>query len=295
MSTITIDTQDFPIFYNKEKSPNYIPIEEFGRSVLIDSMHPATKYNMTQILLCSPIDATGSFDILFKYTTDLSEQLFNIYYLQVPVTIANVSKNFINNEFTQFIDEINTAPSPQFNLNELFNALPEKYTVNSVNDQQICVIKYDVVYLKVNNPPLSNTPLPTIDPKIPRYTPLSQYTVNIKKSANPIIKCKKNDDYNHDSKDRKRILPIDIYDRKDMTKHNGIRKDIIKNLDIYTTFMIFSVVVGFIIVTFYVVVILIPDSKLHVIRQPYKGGGGLWRSLRDLQPSKLWNRLRRSP
>jgi len=282
MSTITIETQDLPILY---------PIPESGRSILTDSLKSQTKYNIKNILLCNPIDTTGSFDILFEYKTEADAYM---YYIQVPVTIANVSKNFINTEFTQFIDEINTAPSPQFNLNELFDALPDKYTVSSVNDQNISVIKYDVVYLKVNAPTiLSTNPLPRLD-NIKRYTALP-YTVNIKKSANPIMKCKKNAHYNPDSKDPKRILPMDIYDGKDIEKNSGIRKDVIDNLILYTTLMSFSIIVGFIIITAYVIFILIPDSKLHVIRQPYKGGGGVWRSLRYLQPSKLWNCLRRSP
>lgn len=278
MATFTIETPDFPIFSKYDTTQQCIPIPDSKRSILTDALNPTHPYDITKILICEPITgSTNSFNILFVYG-DTS----NIY-LQVPVTIANVSPKFINKEFTQLINEFNTSASIQFNLTELLNALPANYTISSGQGSNIFVIKYDAVYLKVSKPTtISSNPLNRIT-----VTPsATSYTVKMKTLNNTIMKCKKNEKYNPDSKDPTRTLRVDAYDGKDMKTNNGVKQEYLDNLSRYTGLMMVCIVAGFILVTLYVIVVLIPDSKLNVIySKPIVGGSG-GRTIRQ-----VWNNI----
>lgn len=280
MSAFTIDVQDYPISSKNESGR--IKIAEIDRCQI--TAPDNTKYKITNIYLCEPVDTMHTFDIIFQHSDNPTNPSKTLY-MQVPVKLGNVSKSFINNEFTEFIEEVNTNKSFQVNLAELFDAFPSKtfFSAKNTNDY---LVKTDVVYLNVEKPTTTRTVLSSFG------TPVSAtVTINKKASPLPFRISRKTNASNPDSKDPTRTLPITIYendnkDPKNDTNPDNIHPEIINNLSTYTGLMIFCIVLAFVVITLYIIFIMIPDSKLHIIKTPKVSGGSGWWSLQ-----KTWTNI----
>ena len=273
MSSFTINVQDYPI--SSQNNQGTIVVSEPDRSQVID---PDGKiYKIATIRFIDSLDSTQSFNIVVQHSDDPTNPTKNLY-IQIPVKLGNVSKQFINPEFTEFIEDANATGSKpfQFNVSELFNALPNDHFLFATSNNEY-LIKTSVVYLNV---PMPTTTTSTID--LRGFVPLATTTVTIKTKAPPLSfrLSSKTTEANPDSKDPSRTIPITIYennnkDVKNDTNPDNIHPNIISNLNTYTGLIIFCIVVGFIIVTAYIILIMIPDSKLHIIK-PRVNGGGRW-------------------
>lgn len=288
MSVFTINVQDLPIELELTKSSGtiFITPAEQGRSTITYTKDdkPVFTANIKSIFICNPSESKDFFEIVFQYNSG-SDSGSNIVYIQVPVKTGNVSPKFINPEFTEFIeDATGTSTTFRSNLSELINAIPDT-KLYSNNDLTTNVIKTSMMYLNVTIP---TTGLLKYD--VPTDISLNSATTVKIKTIAPPLNFRKTSEYDSESKDPSRTKPITVYYHNNTEKPNSNNPDnltheIKVNLSTYTGLMIFSIVVGFIIATAYIIIIMIPDSKLHIIKPPRVNGGGRW----SLQ--KTWNNI----
>jgi hypothetical protein len=297
MSTpVIIKTYDMPISFTK-KTENKEIIED-QRTIRVDDPTRSTitmqetgnseptVYNIEQIFICKPPNYDKdaySFDIIFQYTFG-----YNFVYIQVPVKIDNYSQDSVNAEFTDFIGKIqSTGKSKSFrmNLSELFESIKNNYkrTSSQRTGESIIVIQYNTIHLNTTKPTTIGSILQRLD-LVDESAKFQKPTMTVKPAPRNF---RKNKDYNPESRDPSRTIPIEIYKDNNKAVKNkdnldNIKPEIKKKLQTYTGLIIFCIVVGFILATLYVIMVLIPDSKLRVTRQTKTGGGG-W-SLR-----KTWN------
>jgi hypothetical protein len=282
-TTYTIHVYDMPIKFTK-KDGTTIGIDDPTRSTITDSAN--NTYKLTEISICKPLNSSNNtFDIIFQYKDNSTNPKF--VYIQVPLKIQNVDVDDTNAQLIEFMEYVNsTANNASMNLSEIFDTLTNS-TTYSVNNTNNTVIQYKVIYLNINEPSTAKK----LFTNLKEESNITVNPLNIKPAPRNYRKTR---DYNPESRDPTRTLPIEVYDNNNKTPINTTNKDNIKeeittNLQIYTTLMIFGIVLGFIIVTLYVIIILIPDSKLRITRlpKPKTFGGGGW-SFR-----KMWNYLRR--
>jgi hypothetical protein len=289
-TTYTINVYDLPITLTK-KSGTTIKVDDQTRSTI--STDSNNKYGISKISICEPLDTEQhTFDIIFQYDIDIISQYSGtnngnskLVYIQVPVILENVSSEFINTECTEFIESVNsTADSKSFwvNLSELFGTLTKDVdptnnpkTYSSTNSNIVVVIQYNAIYLNITKPATS-----FIHP-LGSLTPTSD---SVKLNSKPAPRnFRKTGDYNPESRDPTRTMPIEIYignnkEIKNEDNPDNIKDEIKTTLSTYTNLMISFIVVVFIIATLYVIWILIPDSKLRIIKPtnpiyPARGGG----------------------
>jgi hypothetical protein len=209
---------------------------------------------------------------VFEYNNSGS----NTVYIQVPVKTGNVSPTFINHEFTEFIEDATGTSNPfRSNLSELINALPDTKLYSNPKNRNPNVIKTSMMYLNVS------IPTGLVTNGVPTDKPLDSATPVKIKTIAPPLNFRKTSAYDPESKDPSRTKPITVYYHNNTEKPNSDNPDnltheIKVNLSTYTGLMIFCIVVGFIIATAYVIIIMIPDSKLHIIKPPRVNGGGGW-------------------
>ena len=300
-TTYTIEVYDLPITLNKMNGT--ISVENQTRSTISTNQGKSDdkKYSINTISICEPLDKEQhTFDIIFHYkynpmftslvnprSSFLQDYPLNLIYIQVPVILENVSPEFINTECTEFIESVNSTVDSQsllVNLSELFGTLTKDDTMNnpktysSTNSTIDAVIQYNAISL-------SNNPLGSLKP--------TGDSVQLNTKPAP-RNYRKTGDYNPESRDPTRTMPIEVYydnnkDIKNNANPDNIKDEIKTNLSTYTNLMISFIVVVFGIVTLYVIIILIPDSKLRITRLPkstlHNGGGWSFR--------KMWNYLRR--
>jgi len=266
MSSFVINVQDVPIELTNNSGS--IPIEQHERCQITQTPNNTNTYKIQNIAICYP---SGSYsqtvDIVFTYSNGTS-----LLYLQVPVKVGNFAEKFINKEFTEFMEDAYGTQPFQCNLSELFNSISnDNFYSNTTNT----VIRTNVIYLNVSDPtPKQNNPI-TINAD-------TSAKVTIKTAPKPLsfhISPNTNKE-NPDSKDPRRTIPIEIYknDNKDpkTVDSDNIKQEIKDNLSTYTGLMIFCIVVGFVMVTAYISIIMIPDSKLRIQKPPKVSGGGGW-------------------
>lgn len=274
MSSFTINVQDYPI--SLQNANGNIAVSKPDISQVINPSGEIYKIATILFIDLDPNDST-QFNIVVKHSDDPTNPTKNLY-IQIPVKLGNVSKQFINPEFTEFIEDANATDSKPFqcNVSELFNALPnDHFLFATLNNNYL--IKTSVVYLNVPKP----TKITTTN-ELSGFTPLETTTVTIKTKAPPLSfrLSSKTTEANPDSKDPSRTIPITIYknnnkDVKNDKNPDNILSNIKSNLNTYTGLIIFCIIFGFIIVTAYIIMFMIPDSKLHIIK-PRVNGGGRW-------------------
>jgi hypothetical protein len=265
MSSFTINVQDAPILASN--TGGSIPIAENARSQITQT-NPFNNdiYKITNISICNPVGSNPqTFDIIFTHINTSGSEI----YLHVPVKIGKVSEKFINKEFTEFMEDANGTKPFQFNLSELVDSISnDKFYSN--NDKTKTVIRTDVIYLNVLDPTKTSSPIVSL------ADATAGTTVTVKNSPKPLffhISPNTNKD-NPDSKDPSRTLPIEIYDG--IGNNNEIKQGITDNLSTYTGLMISSIVLGFIFATAYIIIIMIPDSKLRITKTQRVSGCGGW-------------------
>lgn len=272
MASFVINVQDVPIELTQIKGN--IQITKTDRCKIITQA--GSEYKIQNI---SIYDSSGTysqtFDIIFKYTK--SDDTTNHIYLQVPVKVGNFAEKFINKEFTEFMEDAYGTQPFQCNLSELFNSISNDNFFSNT-DTAYTVIRTNVIYLNISDPTpkTKNNPIQTS-----ANTPAK---VTIKTDPKPLsfhISPNTNKG-NPDSKDPTRTIPIEIYDGsgntavKNQDNPDNIKQGIKDNLSTYTGLMILCIVIGFIMVTGYIIFIMIPDSKLRIKKSPKVGGGGGW-------------------
>jgi hypothetical protein len=269
MSSFVINVQDVPIKLTNVSGN--IQINQPDRCYIVDSS--MTIHNIKTINIWDPCGGyLQTFDIIFTYT--------NAIYLQVPVKVGNFAEKFINKEFTEFMEDATGTQPFQCNLSELFNSISNDNFFSVYNTSingDTTVIRTDVIYL--------NVPSPGNDIKNTSTSPISSFSsantraiVTIKTAPKPLsfrISPNTNNE-NPDSKYPRRTIPIEIYDGSG----NNIKQGIKDNLSTYTGLMISCIVIGFIMVTGYIIIIMIPDSKLRIQKTPKGGGWSFRNSLR---------------
>ena len=265
MASFVINVQDVPI--ELTNTSGNIPIKQPERCQITNTTNINNIYKIQNINIYDPYGSySQTFDIVFTYTNSDTQPLS--IYLQVPVKVGNFAEKFINKEFTEFMEDANGTKPFQCNLSELFNSISNDNFYLNTN-----VIRTNVIYLNISDPTSKQTnPITTV-----AYT---SATVTIKTAPKPLsfhISPNTNKG-NPDSKDPTRTIPIEIYDGSGNTA--DIKQGIKDNLSTYTGLMILCIVIGFIMVTGYIIFIMIPDSKLRIKKNPKVGGGGGW-SLRN--------------
>jgi hypothetical protein len=281
MSTYTINVYDMPIKFTK-KDGTTIGIDDPTRSTITDSANNI--YELTKISICKPLNSSNNtFDIIFQYNDKSTNPKV---YIQVPLKIQNVDVDETNAQLIEFMDYVNSTTNNEsfsMNLSEIFGTLKNS-TTYSVDETNNALIQYNVIYLNITDPS-------TAEKLFRNLKAVSNITVNPLNIKPAPRNYRKTRDYNPESRDPTRTLPIEVYDnnnktpKNDTDNKNNIKEEINTNLQIYTTLMIFGIVLGFIIATLYVILILIPDSKLRITRLPKPKGGWSFR--------KTWNYLRR--
>ena len=275
MSVFTITVQDLPIKLTNSSGTISIPPAEQERSTITYTTTNNTEFTakINNIYICKP--PTGStiadFEIVFEYSDNS-----NTVYIQVPVKTGNVSPKFINPEFTEFIEDATGTSKPfRSNLSELINALPDTKLYSDTANRTTNVIKTDMMYLNVT------IPTGLVTNNVPSNKTLDSTTPVKIKTIAPPLNFHKTNHYDPESKDPSRTKPITVYyhyNREEQNSDNpeNLTSEIKENLRTYTGLMICCIVVGFIIATAYVIIIMIPDSKLHITKQPRVNGGGGW-------------------
>jgi hypothetical protein len=276
MSSFVINVQDVPI--NLTNVSGNIQINQPDRCYITDSS--MTIHKIQKIIICDPSGGyLQTFDIIFTYGTTTKTSI----YLQVPVKVGKFAEKFINKEFTEFMEDATGTQPFQCNLSELFNSISNDnfFSVNNTtSNNTTTVIRTNVIYLNVSDPTknTSTSPISSFSSANTRAI------VTIKTAPKPLsfrISPNTNNE-NPDSKYPRRTIPIEIYDgsgntfKKTPSNPDYIKQGIKDNLSTYTGLMISCIVIGFIMVTGYIIFILIPDSKLRIQKTPKGGGGGGW-------------------
>ena len=283
-TTYTIHVYDMPIKFTKTDGTT-IGIDYPTRSTITDLSN--NKYEITKISICKPLNSSNTFDIIFQYKDTSTNDNPKIVYIQVPLLIRNVDVDEKNAQFIEFMEYVNSnAINVSMNLSEIFGTLTNSKTY-SVNNTSNAVIQYNVISLNITDPSTAEK----LFTNLKEDSSIQVKPLNIKPAPR---NYRKTGDYNPESRDPTRTMPVEVYinknkDIKNNDNPDNIKDEIKTNLSTYTNLMIFFIVVVFVIVTLYVIIILIPDSKLRITRLPKStlpnGGGWSFR--------KMWNYLRR--